>query len=90
VHVLEVDSSWGADDGKSFGGVRREKWFYSETPVIGANGAEPRWGHLSLRRCAMLVAGGDPPEAARRAAFMVTEGPGEEALGGVFRPKDEP
>ena len=29
-HVLKVDSSWGADDGKSFGGYRCDTWVYDE------------------------------------------------------------
>jgi hypothetical protein len=29
-HVLKVDSSWGAEDGKSFGGYRSDTWVYDE------------------------------------------------------------
>lgn len=29
-HVFKVDSSWGAEDGKSFGGYRCDTWVYNE------------------------------------------------------------
>lgn len=29
-HVLHVDSSWGAEDGKAFGGYRRDTWVFDE------------------------------------------------------------
>lgn len=29
-HILEVDSSWGADDGRDYGGMRRDTWIYDE------------------------------------------------------------
>ena len=29
-HVYQLDSSWGADEGKSFGGYRRDTWVFDE------------------------------------------------------------
>lgn len=30
VHAFEVDSSWGADNGQPYGGVRRDTWLFNE------------------------------------------------------------
>lgn len=35
-HILQVDSSWGADDGRDYGGMRRDTWIYDE--------GTKRWG----------------------------------------------
>lgn len=35
-HAIEVDSSWGADDGNDYGGFRRDTWVYDE--------GTKRWG----------------------------------------------
>jgi len=39
VRAIEVDSSWGAEDGKPFGGVRRDVWLHDD-----ATGA---WGYYT-------------------------------------------
>ena len=53
VHVLQVDSSWGADDGKPFGGVRRDTWFFNE--------ATERWGFFNVRTTPPTFETGDSP-----------------------------
>lgn len=38
-HMLEVDSSWGADDGRDYGGMRRDTWIYDE--------GTKQWGYFA-------------------------------------------
>lgn len=40
-HVLDVDSSWGADDGRDYGGFRRDTWIFDE--------GSRRWGYFDPR-----------------------------------------
>jgi hypothetical protein len=88
VHVFEVDSSWGAEDGQPFGGVRRETWFYAEGSTASDDQGPLKWAQINVRGQQTLLDGGVPPDAALRAAFTLVHGPCDETIGGVFRPKE--
>ena len=75
-HVLEVDSSWGAGDGKDFGGFRRDTWLYSESSGTWAT-------YLPLTPKARTS---EAP-----VLYCVPEtGPQDELFVGAYRPKEVP
>jgi len=60
-HLLEVDSSWGADDGKDYGGFRRDTWIYD----AGA----ARWGYFDHGRGALFASERGPNDEPFAGAF---------------------
>jgi hypothetical protein len=86
-HTYEVDSSWGAGEGKEFGGFRRDTWIYDQSSQTWASYVPqaPRSAHDPNDPNAEIV---DRPRDTLLSDPLT--GPQGELFAGAYRPKDKP